>query len=485
MDNPKLFISYSWSSPEHEEWVLKLATELRENGVDVILDKWDLKEGQDADAFMEKMVTDEAVKKVAMICDKVYAEKADKRKGGVGTEAQIISRKIYEGTDQSKFVAVLAARDDIGGPYIPAYYQSRVYIDLSDNNAFLKNFEQLLRWVFDKPLYLKPELGGVPSFLNDKPAISLGTSTVFRRAINAIRNGEEYAQGAIDEYFEVFASNLEVFRIKRDDSGERDFDELVVDSINQLVPYRDEAVEMFSALAQYNQNERTYRQIHRFFEKLIPYTEKQEGRTSWASTEFDNFKFLAHELFLYCVAAFLKNGCYNGIAYLLSHLYFFESDYKKDNVNNFSVFCLLIESLRHRKDRLKLNRLSLQADMLKERSGVANISFRHIMQADFFLYLRGLLDGIRNPDNEMYRWGWWPLTLVYIGHDSRPFEMFSRAQEKEYYENVCTLLGVRDGSELDNLVEAFRSGKIQVLNFGGWSRFNPILLMNYDRLAKN
>ena len=45
--NPKLFISYSWSSPEHEKWVLSLATELRSNGVDVLFDKWDLKEGDD------------------------------------------------------------------------------------------------------------------------------------------------------------------------------------------------------------------------------------------------------------------------------------------------------------------------------------------------------------------------------------------------------------------------------------------------------
>lgn len=47
-ENPKLFVSYSWSSPEHEKWVINLATELVEDGVDVIFDKWDLKEGQDA-----------------------------------------------------------------------------------------------------------------------------------------------------------------------------------------------------------------------------------------------------------------------------------------------------------------------------------------------------------------------------------------------------------------------------------------------------
>src|SRR5215813_11139601 len=93
--NPKAFISYSWSSQEHERWVLDLATQLRESGVDVIFDKWDLKEGHDAIKFMEKMVTDPEIKKVIMVLDRTYAEKADGRKGGVGTETQIISPEIY------------------------------------------------------------------------------------------------------------------------------------------------------------------------------------------------------------------------------------------------------------------------------------------------------------------------------------------------------------------------------------------------------
>jgi len=42
MQNPKLFVSYSWTDPEREAWVLRLCTELRDAGVDVILDKWDL-----------------------------------------------------------------------------------------------------------------------------------------------------------------------------------------------------------------------------------------------------------------------------------------------------------------------------------------------------------------------------------------------------------------------------------------------------------
>lgn len=61
MSNPKLFISYCWTSEEHKQWVKRLATELRENGVDVQLDQWHLREGDSPHAYMERMVTDKAI----------------------------------------------------------------------------------------------------------------------------------------------------------------------------------------------------------------------------------------------------------------------------------------------------------------------------------------------------------------------------------------------------------------------------------------
>ena len=48
---PKIFISYAWGS---SDLVLELAQRLVSHGVDVVLDKWDLKEGQDKYAFMER-----------------------------------------------------------------------------------------------------------------------------------------------------------------------------------------------------------------------------------------------------------------------------------------------------------------------------------------------------------------------------------------------------------------------------------------------
>ena len=125
---PKLFISYSWTTPDHVNWVIRLAEDLRENGIEVILDKWDLREGQGSHAFMEKMVTYPEIKKVLLICDKEYVAKADDRTGGVGTETQIITPEIYEKQDQTKFVAVVTERNEAGKPYTPAFYGSRIFI---------------------------------------------------------------------------------------------------------------------------------------------------------------------------------------------------------------------------------------------------------------------------------------------------------------------------------------------------------------------
>ena len=44
---PQVFISYSWTSKAYQQSIIELASRMRHDGVDVKLDVWDLKEGQD------------------------------------------------------------------------------------------------------------------------------------------------------------------------------------------------------------------------------------------------------------------------------------------------------------------------------------------------------------------------------------------------------------------------------------------------------
>lgn len=41
--HPKVFVSYSHDNDAHKDWIMKLATDLRHHGVDIILDQWDLR----------------------------------------------------------------------------------------------------------------------------------------------------------------------------------------------------------------------------------------------------------------------------------------------------------------------------------------------------------------------------------------------------------------------------------------------------------
>ena len=88
MQRPSCFISYSWDHREHSDWVLRLAEDLTVNGVDVQLDRYQ-QPGSSLTQFMERAVRESDV--VALVCTPQFADKANRRSGGVGYETQTAS----------------------------------------------------------------------------------------------------------------------------------------------------------------------------------------------------------------------------------------------------------------------------------------------------------------------------------------------------------------------------------------------------------
>ncbi len=476
MDAPKLFISYSWSNSSHEQWVIDFSTELREAGIDVILDKWDLKEGHDAVAFMEKMVTDPDIKKVAIVTDETYAKKADGRAGGVGTETQIISKEVYENQEQEKFVAIVTKKDENGSPHLPTYYKSRIYIDLSEPDSYGENFEKLLRWIYDKPLYVKPEIGKKPSFLNEEQPISLSTTTSLKRTIEGIKNNKPYASGAIDEYLSTFAENLERFKIV---PKEEEFDELVIKNIESFIPYRNEFIQLIITVNQYFDSDEYIQKLHRFFETIILYTKKTENLTAYHDWDFDNFKFIIHELFLYTMAIFIKFENYKHANIFLEQKYYLpgNSDYGRDAMVDFKIFRDYLKSLDHRNKRLGLRRLSLRGDLLKDRCTGVGIEFRHLLQADFVIFMRAEIEAADDYSR------WWPETLVWLGHYNSGFEIFVRSISSKYFDKVKILLAIDKPSDLEELLQSYKQ-KVRQLPRWEFESFSPAALLGYENLAK-
>lgn len=161
-ETPTVFISYSWDTPEHEEWVLNLATKLMENGVNVILDKWDLgKYGKLLPNFMEQSISKS--QRVICVMTPNFKKKTDKLEGGVGYEYSIITAEIFgKGVNTSKFIPLIRVGTEADA--IPTALSGRNYINMRKDEEFDSKLEELLRDIHNAPKYKKPALGAKPKF---------------------------------------------------------------------------------------------------------------------------------------------------------------------------------------------------------------------------------------------------------------------------------------------------------------------------------
>ncbi len=138
---PKAFISYSWDSPDHREWVRRLATRLRADGVDVRLDLWHAAPGDQLPAFMEREIRENDF--VLIICTGRYKQRSDARGGGVGYEGDIMAGEVFTARNQRKFIPVLASGE--WADAAPSWLLGKFYIDLRGPEAqWEASYQQLL-----------------------------------------------------------------------------------------------------------------------------------------------------------------------------------------------------------------------------------------------------------------------------------------------------------------------------------------------------
>jgi hypothetical protein len=157
MEIPKAFISYSHDSQEHKKWVLELAIRLRNNGIDAILDQFELQPGADIPHFMETHLS--SANKILMICTDKYVDKANNGQGGVGYEKMIITSSLMKKINENKIIPVIR---QIGGADVPTFLKSKLYIDFSKPDDYEFSYDELVRTIHNSPLFEKPPIGNNP-----------------------------------------------------------------------------------------------------------------------------------------------------------------------------------------------------------------------------------------------------------------------------------------------------------------------------------
>ena len=159
MSAPKAFISYSHDSEAHKAWVLQLASDLRANGIDVVLDQWDLAPGQDVSLFMQRGIAN--ADRVLLVCSEKYVEKADEGSGGVGYERLIVTSEVVQSIDTIKFVPIIRNNSKTRS-VTPVFLGPRLYLDFRTDLQYKARLEELIREIHGAPALAKPPLGISP-----------------------------------------------------------------------------------------------------------------------------------------------------------------------------------------------------------------------------------------------------------------------------------------------------------------------------------
>lgn len=438
---PKVFISYSWTSPKFREQVRQWADRLAADGVDILLDQYDLKEGNDKYAYMEKMVTDPSVTHVLMFIDKRYAEKADARSAGVGTESQIISREVYEKVSQSKFVPIVCELDNGNSPYLPIFASSRIYIDFSSDEMVNRNWEGLVRLLYGKPIHEKPATGRPPAYImleTHSPAIpAIGKFAVFRNAyIGDRKEVRMYRQDFLDSCVS-FIDGLRPRNQPEDHSGDA-----IIATFKKLTQIRNLLVDWILMEARSGPGQFSEVLIE-FMERLLDLRGRPEGVSSWNESWYNSHHLFAYETFLYFVAALLKAEAHEILNSVLMGYYAraqtdsrsgehvdFDEFYAYSDVINDALLADIGETQN-------LRYHSQAAELIKRCADRTDIPFNALKEADALCCVASLLRGK----------SWYPQTHYYWGYGKTAL-LFFRAIQRKQFLKLKIILGCISGDEL-------------------------------------
>lgn len=306
---PKVFISYSWSPISNKNWVKDFAERLSSDGIHVVLDIWDLKEGHDKYHFMEQMVNDEHIKKVLLICNKEYCTKSNMKKGGVGTESMIISSEIYSQVNQDKFIPIIREYNELGKKWIPTFMASRLYIDLSSNEYFESEYERLVRNIYEKPLQKRPPIGDPPKYLDSDEPVYLKTAYKVREIKQKLLEGNVNVQIHIDDYCSSFIKSLDDHIIENMGIGSsQDIDENYILEIEKMRTLRDDYIDFIEVIIKFS-SELDSEKLQGLWQNLVNYSLNYEHKGLQGpitTLTGSHIQFFLEECFLYTIAIALK-----------------------------------------------------------------------------------------------------------------------------------------------------------------------------------
>lgn len=473
MIQPKVFISYSWSSKTHQQHIKEMAERLAADGVESVVDIYELNEGDDKYHYMERMVQDESVTHVLVICDEKYSRKADRREAGVGVESIIISQEIYAKVSQSKFIPLIFEYDDNGEPYTPIFLKSRIYIDFSTPEKENENWERLIRRLYGKPEFTKPTLGKPPAYLEQDTSMpTYEMSAKFQTLKSAVSNNKSNVKECRRQFLDVCLNYCNALRIVQRPESD-DWPSEVLRIHKELIPVRDAITDWVMFEGEINIDSFS-KSLLDFMESLIAVKERPKEINSWSDIWFLPHQIFAYETFLYVLAALIKIEAFQLVNTLLYTSYLQPEHLMNRDMEftNYGSFFVSSDFIHDKLAPANYRLHSPVAELIKLSATRQDITFSDLKQAD----LVALMVSFLKLDVH-----WYPQLLLYAGHYEK-FPLFTRAIQHRGFENLAVITGISDSKQL---IQKLTDGSAQ-RNTNSWGHFglgrNFLEQMNASRL---
>jgi len=200
----RIFISYSWDSEDHKQWVQQLADDLAEllPDLDVEYDQRGMNHRVDRNQYMEAGIFGSDA--VLAIVTKNYTEKANARQGGVGRETAMAAERHWAEIDSKSKTRVLAIKRETGAD-VPRYLTASLYFDFTSPDSY---DEELFR--------LKDELKSIGAHSVEQLSVARTSSLE-----NGVGEGEGYSFTRTDDLLAGFYKVRTPLWQAQDFSGQR------------------------------------------------------------------------------------------------------------------------------------------------------------------------------------------------------------------------------------------------------------------------
>ena len=221
------------------------------------------------------------------------------------------------------------------------------------------------------------------------------------------------------------------------------WDDQLVEAIRETLPAVTDFASLADASAIHDSREAALGLFRGFAGLFVQYNLAPGISGAFFRVQFDLPKFIGHELMVTLFSSLIRERRWNIVSELCR-----ETIVIPDSTRRFGEHAAVsylfasehLDLLKHRNERLKLNRLSLHADLLKERHETGHLGelspWLQFRDADVFLYLRSALS---QPEVSLYD-VWRPWSAAWL--EGTP-EFLIEAVQREKAEQLLDPLGVK------------------------------------------